>query len=166
MKIVAFSILNLPIAGKVIRSRLFIVYEDLLVFISMHNVCLQVKLCGHATLAASHFIFSSGLVKVNVIEFMTLSGVLTARRVSLPEVSVLSQLKSDGFCTELDFPVVPLVEYTSAEVSNISQSLNGASIVDIKKRTTEDDLLVCVWLCSNILLISLPCGYILFGSCL
>ena len=164
MKIVAFSILNLPIAGKVIRSRLFIVYEDLLVFISMHDVCLQVKLCGHATLAASHFIFSSGLVKVNVIEFMTLSGVLTARRVSLPEVSVL--LKSDGFCTELDFPVVPLVEYTSAEVSNISQSLNGASIVDIKKRTTEDDLLVCVWLCSNILLISLPCGYVLFGSCL
>ncbi|WOG94824.1 hypothetical protein DCAR_0314121 [Daucus carota subsp. sativus] len=123
-------------------SRLFIVYEDLLVFISMHDVCLQVKLCGHATLAASHFIFSSGLVKVNVIEFMTLSGVLTARRVSLPEVSVLSQLKSDGFCIELDFPVVPLVEYTSVEVSNISQSLNGASIVDIKKRTTEDDLLV------------------------
>nr|XP_017240413.1 PREDICTED: uncharacterized isomerase PA2770-like isoform X2 [Daucus carota subsp. sativus] len=102
----------------------------------------EVKLCGHATLAASHFIFSSGLVKVNVIEFMTLSGVLTARSVSMPEVSVLSQLKSDGFCTELDFPVVPLVEYTSAEVSNISQSLNGASIVDIKKRTTEDDLLV------------------------
>ncbi|XP_063946233.1 uncharacterized protein LOC108213169 isoform X4 [Daucus carota subsp. sativus] len=76
----------------------------------------EVKLCGHATLAASHFIFSSGLVKVNVIEFMTLSGVLTARSVSMPEVSVLSQLKSDGFCTELDFPVVPLVEYTSAEV--------------------------------------------------
>ncbi|KAL1825923.1 hypothetical protein ACET3Z_012701 [Daucus carota] len=123
-------------------SRLFIVYEYLLVFISMHNVCLQVKLCGHATLAASHFIFSSGLVKVNVIEFMTLSGVLTARSVSMPEVSVLSQLKSDGFCAELDFPVVPLVEYTSAEVSNISQSLNGASVVDIKKRTTEDDLLV------------------------
>ncbi|KAL1825924.1 hypothetical protein ACET3Z_012702 [Daucus carota] len=95
----------------------------------MHNVCLQVKLCGHATLAASHFIFSSGLVKVNVIEFMTLSGVLTARRVSLPEVSVLSQLKSDGFCIELDFPVVPLVEYTSGEVSNISQSLNGASLI-------------------------------------
>ncbi|KAL1812224.1 hypothetical protein ACET3Z_022289 [Daucus carota] len=106
----------------------------------------EVKLCGHATLAASHFIFSSGLVKVNVIEFITLSGVLTARRVSLPKLSVLSHLTSDDagddFCIELDFPVVPLVEYNSAEVSIISQSLNGASIVDIKKTTTEDDLLV------------------------
>ena len=131
----------------------------------MHNVCLQVKLCGHATLAASHFIFSSGLVKVNVIEFITLSGVLTARRVSLPKLLVLSHLTSDDagddFCIELDFPVVPLVEYNSAEVSIISQSLNGASIVDIKKTTTEDDLLVSVWHCSKILLILLKCGYIL-----
>lgn len=106
----------------------------------------EVELCGHATLAASHFIFSSGLVKADVIEFMTLSGVLTARRVLLPKVSVSSHLNTtdagDDFCIELDFPVVPLVEYTSAELSTISQSLNGASIVDIKKTTTEDDLLV------------------------
>lgn len=85
---------------------------------------------------------------------MTLSGVLTAKRVSLPKVSVLSHLNitdaEDDFCIELDFPVVPLVEYTSSELSTISQSLNGASIVDIKKTTTEDDLLVSVWLCSNI----------------
>lgn len=108
-------------------------------------------------MAASHFIFSSGLVKANVIEFMTLSGVLTARRVSQPEVSVSSHLSStdagDDFCIELDFPVVPLVEYTSAELSKVSQSLNGASIVDIKKTTTEDDLLVSAWLCSNIFLL-------------
>lgn len=128
--------------------------RHLLLFISIYNVCLQVELCGHATLAASHFIFSSGLVKADVIEFMTLSGVLTARRVLLPKVSVSSHLNTtdagDDFCIELDFPVVPLVEYTSAELSTISQSLNGASIVDIKKTTTEDDLLVSVWLSSNI----------------
>ncbi|KAL3650614.1 hypothetical protein CASFOL_007017 [Castilleja foliolosa] len=37
----------------------------------------EVKLCGHATLAASHILFTHGLVKSNTIEFLTLSGVLT-----------------------------------------------------------------------------------------
>ncbi|GJS27847.1 reverse transcriptase domain-containing protein [Tanacetum coccineum] len=34
---------------------------------------LKVGLCGHATLAASHFLFKSGLVNSNTIEFSTLS---------------------------------------------------------------------------------------------
>ncbi|KAK1388641.1 hypothetical protein POM88_016819 [Heracleum sosnowskyi] len=45
---------------------------------------------------------------------------------------------------ELDFPVVPLIDYTSVGLSTISQSLNGASILYIKKTTTEDDLLLNV----------------------
>ncbi|KAK1361326.1 hypothetical protein POM88_045800 [Heracleum sosnowskyi] len=51
---------------------------------------------------------------------------------------------SDDFCIELDFPVVPLIDYTSVGLSTISQSLNGASILDIKKTTIEDDLLLNV----------------------
>lgn len=106
----------------------------------------EVELCGHATLAASHFLFTSGLVDGDIVEFMTLSGILTAKRVSQLEISNSSHLEigdaGGGFCIELDFPVVPLAEFSSIEVSAISQSLNGASVIDIKKTTTEDDLFV------------------------
>ncbi|KAK1372966.1 hypothetical protein POM88_029159 [Heracleum sosnowskyi] len=73
---------------------------------------------------ASHFIFSSGLSDANVIEFMILSGVLTARIVSQPKVSVVSP-RGDG-----------------SDDSLVSQSLSAASVVDMKKTTTEDDLFV------------------------
>lgn len=100
---------------------------------------MQVRLCGHATLAASHFLFTSGLVNANKIEFLTLSGVLTAKRV--PETE-----QPDSF-VELDFPVVPLTEFDTAEIPAISKALNGASLIDLKKTTTEDDLFVCITLC-------------------
>ncbi|EYU46600.1 hypothetical protein ABFS82_04G026500 [Erythranthe guttata] len=98
----------------------------------------EVKLCGHATLAASHFLFSYDLVKSDRIEFLTLSGILTAKRV----------IDSNGnatvsFLIELDFPVLPIMEYngaSDAEVAIISKSLNGASFNEIQ--TTGDDLLV------------------------
>ncbi|KAL3644857.1 hypothetical protein CASFOL_010037 [Castilleja foliolosa] len=89
----------------------------------------EVKLCGHATLAASHILFTRGLVKSNTIEFLTLSGILTAKRV--PDTKVLdwpnSQIcnASDSFSIELDFPVVPVMEYNGAsEVSAISESVS------------------------------------------
>lgn len=110
----------------------------------------QVELCGHATLAAAHFLFTSVLLGANTIEFSTLSGVLTAKR-------VLEGLKSDpkdsqngeaheSFFIELDFPVVPTatVEFNGAELQLISKALNGASVTEIKKTTTGDDLLVRV----------------------
>ncbi|KAF5462610.1 hypothetical protein F2P56_018600 [Juglans regia] len=104
----------------------------------------EVKLCGHATLAASHALFTSGLVNSNSIEFVTLSGVLSARKVL--------EIKSDGsdiqngeaqefFFIEMDFPMGELIDFNSAEASAISNSLNGASFIDIK-RTTADDLFV------------------------
>ncbi|PSS06388.1 Phenazine biosynthesis PhzF protein [Actinidia chinensis var. chinensis] len=102
----------------------------------------EVKLCGHATLAASHFLFTSGLVNTNKIEFLTLSGVLTAKRV--PKATQTESLSlengdaQDCFLIELDFPVVPLTEFDSAEVSSISQALNGASVIDLRKTTTGD----------------------------
>ncbi|GMP91070.1 hypothetical protein CsSME_00041926 [Camellia sinensis var. sinensis] len=93
----------------------------------------EVQLCGHATLAAAHFLFTSGLVNANKIEFLTLSGVLTAKRV--PE-------SQDCLLIELDFPVVPLVDFDSVEVSSVSKALSGASVIDLKMTTTEKDLYV------------------------
>jgi PhzF family phenazine biosynthesis protein len=53
----------------------------------------EVDLCGHATLAASHVIFSIGGASGPVLEFDSRSGVLTVRR--------------DGDLLTLDFPADP-----------------------------------------------------------
>ncbi|KAK3016236.1 hypothetical protein RJ639_006475 [Escallonia herrerae] len=105
----------------------------------------EVKLCGHATLAAAHFLFTSGLVNTDLIEFLTLSGILTAKRVADSKIADDACFENgevqDGFFVELDFPTVPLHEYNSADVSAISDSLSGASAVDMVK-TSYDDILV------------------------
>lgn len=105
----------------------------------------EVNLCGHATLAAAHFLFTSRLVDGNLIEFITLSGVLTARKVMQGNKSDALKYENgeaqEHFSIELDFPIVPMVEYNSAEVASISKALNGASVIDIKK-TEGDDLFV------------------------
>ncbi|XP_028086770.1 uncharacterized protein LOC114287576 isoform X1 [Camellia sinensis] len=93
----------------------------------------QVKLCGHGTLAASHFLFTSGLVNADKIEFLTLFGVLIAKRV--PE-------SQDCVLIELDLPIVPLSNFDSAEVPSISKALGGASVIELKITTTEEDLIV------------------------
>lgn len=107
---------------------------------------MQVNICGHATLAAAHTLFSSGLVDGNVIEFVTLSGVLTAKRIQAINISSISNLQNgethDGFYVELDFPAYPIIEPKFAETSEISTALNGASIIDIKSTQIADDLLV------------------------
>ena len=54
----------------------------------------EVKLCGHATLATAHVLWEQGIVPVGrEARFQTLSGLLTARR--------------DGDLVELDFPARP-----------------------------------------------------------
>lgn len=54
----------------------------------------EVKLCGHATLATAHILWEQGLLAPNEeARFQTLSGLLTARR--------------DGPLIELDFPARP-----------------------------------------------------------
>jgi len=54
----------------------------------------EVKLCGHATLATAHILWEQGLVPAErEVRFQTLSGLLTARR--------------DGDLVELDFPARP-----------------------------------------------------------
>ncbi|XP_061346598.1 uncharacterized protein LOC133292224 [Gastrolobium bilobum] len=106
----------------------------------------EVKLCGHATLAAAHTLFSSDLMDANIIEFVTLSGVLTAKKIPAINITGASNLQNgkdeDGFYIELDFPADPITEVNFDETSLISGALNGASIIDIKKSQIGDDLLV------------------------
>ncbi|GLT52722.1 hypothetical protein SLA2020_260480 [Shorea laevis] len=107
----------------------------------------EIELCGHATLGSAHILFATGLVNSDIIEFDTLSGILTAKKV--PDVKATdASSKSqnggahEGFLVELNFPVVPTTEFNSAEVSAISEALNGASLIDIKRTTTSDDLFI------------------------
>ncbi|XP_038896191.1 uncharacterized isomerase BH0283-like [Benincasa hispida] len=97
----------------------------------------EVELCGHATLAAAHILFSYGLVNSNIIEFSTLSGILTAKKVPEVKQLVVSNVNNgesqDSNLIEMDLPAIPTVELTSAtDISSISKALNVASIVDIK----------------------------------
>ncbi|GAB4841166.1 hypothetical protein Ancab_021911 [Ancistrocladus abbreviatus] len=106
----------------------------------------EVELCGHATLAAAHFCFTSGLVNGDKIEFLTLSGVLTAEKVV--EVEKSDALKCENgevepkFFIKLDFPVVPLTEYNSSDISSISKALGDAPVIDVKRTTTAEELFV------------------------
>nr|XP_016482624.1 PREDICTED: uncharacterized isomerase BH0283-like isoform X5 [Nicotiana tabacum] len=78
----------------------------------------EVDLCGHATLAAAHFLFAYGFVKTDTIEFSTKSGILTAKRV--PEAHAPN--------SQDDWPTV-------------SKSLNGASVVEMIE-TSKSDLFI------------------------
>ncbi|OMP05009.1 Phenazine biosynthesis PhzF protein [Corchorus olitorius] len=105
----------------------------------------EVNLCGHATLASANTLFSTGLVNSNIIEFDTLSGILTAKKVSDSNPTDVSKIQNGGhdcFLIELNFPAVPITEFNSTEVSAISKALNGAQLIDVKRTTTADDLFV------------------------
>ncbi|KAJ4727503.1 Phenazine biosynthesis PhzF protein [Melia azedarach] len=108
----------------------------------------EVELCGHATLAAAHTLFSRGLVNSNVVEFVTLSGFLTAKKV--PDVKAANDSNSQNGeaqeCSfiELDFPPVPTTNFNSDEVSLIQKAfgVSSTSIVEMKITTTSKDVLV------------------------
>jgi hypothetical protein len=82
------------------------------------------------------------LVSSDIIEFDTLSGILTAKKVpqSINPENVSNGEAKESFLIELDFPVVPLTEFFIDAVS-ISKALNSAPIIDLKK-TTFGDLFV------------------------
>ncbi|XP_050237957.1 uncharacterized protein LOC126687439 [Mercurialis annua] len=106
----------------------------------------EVELCGHATLAASHTIFSNGLVNSDIIEFETLSGILTAKKV--PEISkdnVPTAQNGEAnhcFLIELNFPTASTAEFNSVDLAPISKALNCDSIIDIRRTSTSDDIFV------------------------
>ncbi|MED6161606.1 hypothetical protein PIB30_062414 [Stylosanthes scabra] len=106
----------------------------------------EVNICAHATLAAAHTLFSSGLVESNnVIEFVTRSGILSAKRIQA--ILQNGSKKDNGFYIELDFPAYPITEpnLLADETSQIYGALNNcASIIDIKRTQILDDLLVVV----------------------
>ncbi|KAL5864060.1 hypothetical protein ACOSQ3_001574 [Xanthoceras sorbifolium] len=102
----------------------------------------EVELCGHATLAAAHTLFSKGLVNSNIIEFVTLSGNLTAKKV--PDVKAKSQNGEATECyfIELDFPTVPTTDFNAADDSLICKALKVSSIIDMKITTTSEYIFV------------------------
>nr|AFK39949.1 unknown [Lotus japonicus] len=106
----------------------------------------EVNLCGHATLAAAHILFSSGLVKTNVIEFVTLSGILTVKKIPAVDATNGTNLQKseakDGFYIELDFPADHIIESNFDGTARISGALNGAPIIDIKSTQNSEDFLV------------------------
>ncbi|CAO2160884.1 unnamed protein product [Urochloa humidicola] len=83
----------------------------------------EVELCGHATLAAAHFLLAGGVgggsSGTGAVEFVTMSGlVLTARR--LAKIGERAcDVDRGGFCIELDFPVASVEECASDEVPAI-----------------------------------------------
>ncbi|KAL2323571.1 hypothetical protein Fmac_027950 [Flemingia macrophylla] len=121
----------------------------MIIIIWFWTTLLQINLCGHATLAAAYTLFSSGLAETDVIEFVTLSGILTAKKI--PETNNTTSASTlhkgearDGFYVEVNFPADPVIEFNFDETSQISGALNGVSIIDIKKTQMGDDLFVVV----------------------
>ncbi|XP_024017373.1 uncharacterized protein LOC21407765 [Morus notabilis] len=107
----------------------------------------EVELCGHATVAAAHALFTSGKIDSDIIEFATLSGILTAKRVlEVNEVADGSNIHNGeahkGFLIELNFPADPNTEFNSAEETLISKALGGATVVKIRKTTNLENLIV------------------------
>ncbi|KAK8614627.1 hypothetical protein V6N13_068424 [Hibiscus sabdariffa] len=105
----------------------------------------QVKLCGHGTLASAHTIFTTGLVNSDIIEFDTLSGILTATKVPDVNPNDASKIQNgvdDCFMIELNFPTVPVMDFNSAETSVILKALNDVPPIDIKTTTANDIFVV------------------------
>ncbi|XP_024314114.1 uncharacterized protein LOC100829388 isoform X4 [Brachypodium distachyon] len=102
----------------------------------------EVELCGHATLASAHFLFTTVLADHGVVEFMTMSGILTARKVPASDsTGVLGEEQAKPFI-ELDFPMIDFVDCNSSDKTpSIPKTLNGASIVSVHESAMDGDLI-------------------------
>ncbi|KAJ4782653.1 Phenazine biosynthesis-like domain-containing protein [Rhynchospora pubera] len=96
----------------------------------------EVPICGHATLATAHFLFSSDLAEQDTIEFVSKWGLLLARKIIRPT------FKEETFTVELDFPVDPVVRCDVNELPCIPLTLNGVPIINVMKTTACGDLIV------------------------
>ncbi|KAM3348953.1 hypothetical protein ACQJBY_022255 [Aegilops geniculata] len=99
----------------------------------------EVALCGHATLATAHFLFTAVLgERHGVVEFATKSGILTAKKVPAPETEEQGKL-----FIEMNFPMSEYVGCDPAdELPSIPETLNGASVVSVYKSLTTTDFIV------------------------
>uniref|UniRef100_A0A0E0JGS6 Uncharacterized protein n=1 Tax=Oryza punctata TaxID=4537 RepID=A0A0E0JGS6_ORYPU len=104
----------------------------------------EVDLCGHATLASAHFLFTTVLLAKQhaMVEFVTRSGILTAKKVPAPPPVNDGVSVEEKLFIELDFPMIDLVEYDSAKTLSIPETLNGARVVSVWKSSTAGDLIV------------------------
>uniref|UniRef100_A0A7N0TW92 Uncharacterized protein n=1 Tax=Kalanchoe fedtschenkoi TaxID=63787 RepID=A0A7N0TW92_KALFE len=93
-----------------------------------------VKLCGHATLASAHVLFSNGLVDGDMVEFLTLSGILTAKK--------LSSDSGGQFYIELNFPVAQTVKYDLVDDPSLVKAFSDTTVIDVHITTVSEDLLV------------------------
>ncbi|PKA64831.1 hypothetical protein AXF42_Ash016862 [Apostasia shenzhenica] len=103
----------------------------------------EVNLCGHATLASAHFLFTSGAVQGALVEFDTRSGTLTTKKVEkIQNLGSLKQyIKGDEqkFSIELDFPIIEVRDCDSTDIPSIPLTLNGLSTVNVQKTVTTGD---------------------------
>uniref|UniRef100_A0ACD5VHV6 Uncharacterized protein n=1 Tax=Avena sativa TaxID=4498 RepID=A0ACD5VHV6_AVESA len=103
----------------------------------------EVDLCGHATLASAHFIFTIVLAEHGMVEFMTRSGILTAKKVTSPGSTGVPEGEQGKLFIELDFPMDSFVGCNTADdMPLIPETLNGASVVSVHKSTADGDLIV------------------------
>ncbi|KAI9080374.1 hypothetical protein K1719_037768 [Acacia pycnantha] len=99
----------------------------------------QLDQCKLSPSFPSQMVHSRLGVASNTVEFVTLSGALTAKKI--PDISIASE-NQDRYSIELDFPADPPTEFHSTETSQISAALKSASIVEIKRTSIGDDLLM------------------------
>lgn len=100
----------------------------------------EVNLCGHATLASAHFLFSS-IVKCNTVLFHTKSGTLTATKVegfNRNESTAYLGRKNERSLIELNFPQVSVSDCASVEIPLLSKTLSGIAIESFKKTAFND----------------------------
>jgi hypothetical protein len=91
-------------------------------------------------LASAHFLFTTVLAEDGMIEFMTKSGILTAKKVpGLGSTGVPGEEQGKLFI-ELDFPMIDFLDCD--EMPSIPETLNGASIVSVHKSAADGDLIV------------------------
>ncbi|KAL5680652.1 hypothetical protein ACJX0J_007037, partial [Zea mays] len=119
------------------------------------------ELCGHGTLAAAHYLISSGIVECDAIEFVAKSGRLTAKKVVGPEdasnLYSTAQYTRSKFFVELDFPVISVVKCNTAEVFSLPGTLNGASIInELQTVSTFSDLILAAIFLNFFELFTLP----------
>jgi hypothetical protein len=91
-------------------------------------------------LASAHFLFTTVLAEDGMIEFMTKSGILTAKKVpGLGSTGVPGEEQGKLFI-ELDFPMIDFLD--CEEMPSIPETLNGVSMVSVHKSAADGDLIV------------------------
>lgn len=110
----------------------------------------ELDLCGHATLAAAHLLFSANIVEGDTVLFHTKAGMLTANKVSgyqefeeAPEGAPSSdppatRKPSSKGVVELDFPLIAATECKDASL--LSEALGGVEVKWIGRSNLGDYL--------------------------